>query len=216
MGHTNQLIALSEELACRGYTISIVIHPTAKAWVTNHNIQFIPWKFNLAASDDEYIPQKDTFWHKISQEPHPWRSNQLMLERVIAFYRPMYESLKSLLQEHHPDCLVIDRAVVPAIDLAIQQQLPFIIQTRFLGNFVKPSFHQPQFGTDYKLQLWTEEPLAINSIRDTLYRHVWEALQEQGIEMKQNLLFNTVQTESPAQSTTGSTVSEAQQQDKSV
>jgi potassium efflux system protein len=73
-----------------------------------------------------------------------------------------------------------------------------------------------RLGIVYKLQLWTEEPLAINSIRDTLYRHVWEALQEQGIEMKQNLLFNTVQTESPAQSTTGSTVSEAQQQDKSV
>ena len=171
MGHTNQLIALSEELACRGYTISIVIHPTAKAWVTNHNIQFIPWKFNLAASDDEYIPQKDTFWHKISQEPHPWRSNQLMLERVIAFYRPMYESLKSLLQEHHPDCLVIDRAVVPAIDLAIQQQLPFIIQTRFLGNFVKPSFHQPQFGTDYstRMNLWQKSLNFLGPRLETFY-----------------------------------------------
>lgn len=156
MGHTNQLIALSEELVSRGYTVSIAIHPTAKAWVTDRNIQFIPWKFELAASDDEYITQKDTFWDKISQEPHPWRSNQLMLERVITFYRPMYESLKSLLQEHHPDCLVIDRAVVPAIDLAIQQQLPFIIQTRFLGNFVKSSFDRPQFGTDYpmRMNLW--------------------------------------------------------------
>lgn len=156
MGHTNQLIALSEELARRGYTVSIVIHPTAKTWVTDHNIQFIPWTFQSVASDDRYIVQKDEFWHKISQEPHPWRSNQLMLERVITFYRPMYESLKKLLHEHHPDCLIVDRAVIPAIDLAIQQQLPFIIQTRFLGNFVKPSLDQPQFGTDYpmRMNLW--------------------------------------------------------------
>lgn len=153
MGHTNQLIALSEELARRGYTVSILIHETAKTWITDHNIQFIPWKSNLTDSDDEYIPQKDTFWNEISQEPNSWRSNQLMLGRVTAFYRPMYESLKIILQEHHPHCLVIDRAVIPAIDLAIQQQLPFIIQTRFLGNFVKPSFHQPQFGTDYPIQM---------------------------------------------------------------
>lgn len=153
MGHTNQLIALSEELARRGYTVSIVIHPTAKTWVTDHNIQLIPWTFQSVASDDEYIAQKNKFWHKISQEPYSWRSNQLMLERVIAFYRPMYESLKKLLHEHHPDCLMIDRSVVPAIDLAIQQQLPFIIQTRFLGNLVKPSPHQPQFGTENPAQM---------------------------------------------------------------
>lgn len=171
MGHTNQLIALSEELARRGHTVSIAIHPTAKAWVTDRNIQFIPWEFKLAANEDEYISQKDTFWHKISQEPHPWRSNQLMLERVITFYRPMYESLKSLLQEHLPDCLVIDRAVVPAIDLAIQQQLPFIIQTRFLGNFVKSSFDQPQFGTDYpmRMNLWQKTLNFFGSRLESVY-----------------------------------------------
>jgi ceramide galactosyltransferase len=156
LGHTNQLLALSEELVSRGYTVSIVIHPMAKAWVTDRNIQFIPWIFKLADSDEENILQKDTFWHKISQESHPWRGNKLMLERVIAFYRPMHESMKRLLQIHHPDFLLIDRAVVPAIDLAIQQQLPFIIQTRFLGNFVKPSLHKPQFGTDFpmRMNLW--------------------------------------------------------------
>jgi MGT family glycosyltransferase len=156
MGHTSQLIALSEELARRGHMVSIVMHPTAKAWVSDRNIQFIPWIFKLADSDEEYIVQKDTFWHKISQESHPWQGNKLMLERVITFYRPMYESLKDLLQTHHPDCLLIDRAVVPAIDLAIQRQFPFIIQTRFLGNFVKPSLQKPQFGTDFptRMNLW--------------------------------------------------------------
>jgi MGT family glycosyltransferase len=153
MGHTNQLIALSEELVCRGYTVSFVIHPTAQTWVNDPNIQVIPWEPQSVHSDDEYIAPKDAFWHKISQEPYSWRSSQLMLERVIAFYRPMYESLKRLLQEHHPDCLIIDRSVIPAIDLAIQQQLPFIIQTRFLGQFVKPSSDQPQFGTDYPTQM---------------------------------------------------------------
>lgn len=153
MGHTNQLIAISEELVRRGYRVSIVIHPTAKTWISDPNIQFIPWTAQSLDSEDEYSPEKDTFWHKISQEPHPWRSNQMMLERITTFYRLMYESLKRLLQEHHPDCLIIDRAVVPAIDLAIQQQLPFMIQTRFLGQFVKPSPDQPQFGTGYSAQM---------------------------------------------------------------
>ncbi len=152
-GHANQLIALSEELARRGYKVSFVIHSTAKAWITDRTIQVIPWTLNWTVSDEAYMAQKNAFWQKISQEPHPWRSNQLMLESIATFYRPMYESLKSLLREHHPDCLVIDRAVVPAIDLAIQQQLPFIIQTQFLGNFVKPSANQPQFGTDYPMQM---------------------------------------------------------------
>jgi MGT family glycosyltransferase len=153
MGHTNQLIALSEELASRGHAVSIAIHPTAKSWIADRNIQFIPWEFKLAGSDEEYAVQKDTFWHKISQESHPWRGDKLMLGRIITFYRPMYESLKLLLQTHQPDCLLIDRAVVPAIDLAIQQQLPFIIQTRFLGNFVKPSSQKPQFGTDFPMRM---------------------------------------------------------------
>ncbi|MCA1995393.1 MAG: mechanosensitive ion channel [Coleofasciculus sp. S288] len=39
-------------------------------------------------------------------------------------------------------------------------------------------------GVVYKLKIWTEEPLAINSIRDTLYRRIWKAFEEQGIEPK--------------------------------
>lgn len=37
-------------------------------------------------------------------------------------------------------------------------------------------------GVVYQLKIWTEEPLAINSIRDTLYRRIWKAFEEQGIE----------------------------------
>lgn len=39
-------------------------------------------------------------------------------------------------------------------------------------------------GVVYKLHIRTEEPLAINSIRDTLYRRLWKAFEEQGIEPK--------------------------------
>lgn len=171
MGHTNQLIALSEELARRGYTVSIVIHPIARTWVTDLTIQFIPWTFQSVASDEEYIAQKNKFWHKIPQESHPWRSNQLMLEEVITFYRPMYESLKKILNEHHPDCLIIDRAVVPAMDLAIQQKLPFIIQTRFLGNLVKPNPHPPQLGTDIpaRINRWQKFVNFLSPRLETLY-----------------------------------------------
>ncbi len=171
MGHTSQLIALGEELAHRGYKVSIVLHEAAQAWVTDREIQFIPWKFKLTGSNAAYLAQKEPFWQKITQEPHPWRGDQLMLERVITFYRPMYESLQPILQAHQPDCLVIDRAVVPAIDLAIQEHWPFVIQTRFLGNFVKPSADQPQFGTDYSIQMnrWQKWLNFLSPRLETLY-----------------------------------------------
>lgn len=37
-------------------------------------------------------------------------------------------------------------------------------------------------GIVYKLHIWTEEPLAINGIRDKIYRRIWQAFEEQGIE----------------------------------
>lgn len=137
-GHTNQLIALAEELAFRGYSVSFVIHATAKAWITDPRIQFIPWDLELASKPRKYTTEQDDFWSKVSQEPSRWRSNKLMLERLIAFYPAMYQSLKQILKTYSPDCLVVDRAAISALDLAIQNKLPLIIQTRFLGDLVPP------------------------------------------------------------------------------
>ncbi|MER3432317.1 MAG: hypothetical protein C4288_02535 [Leptolyngbya sp. ERB_1_1] len=96
---------------------------------------------------------RDSFWSDISQEPNRWRSAKLMLERVINFYPPMYESLKKIIQQHQPDCLVIDRSVIPAMNIAQQNNLPFVIQSRFLGSFVKPDPKYPQFGTAYSIHM---------------------------------------------------------------
>jgi len=150
------MIAMAEELASRGYAVSFVIHEVAKEWLSNANIQVIPWQLGIDSSNEAYTAEKESFWGNLSKEPNSWRVDKLMLERVINFYALMYESLEKILQQHRPDCLIIDRAVIPAIDLAQRYNLPFIIQTRFLGNFVKADPKYPEFGATYsiRMNLW--------------------------------------------------------------
>lgn len=156
LGHTNQMLALAQALASRGHRVSFVIHEVAKTWLANLDIQVIPWHFKLGGREDVYTPEREIFWGNISQEANSCRSDKLMIERVITFYTPMYESLQEIVQQQQPDCLVIDRAVIPAMDLAQHKNLPFVIQTRFLGNFVKGFRKYPQFGTAYwiHMNLW--------------------------------------------------------------
>ncbi|MEX0270884.1 mechanosensitive ion channel domain-containing protein [Leptolyngbyaceae cyanobacterium UHCC 1019] len=46
-----------------------------------------------------------------------------------------------------------------------------------IGNF-------NQEGVLYKLKFWTDDPLAINSLRDKIYRSMWKAFAEKGIELE--------------------------------
>jgi small-conductance mechanosensitive channel/hemoglobin-like flavoprotein len=41
-----------------------------------------------------------------------------------------------------------------------------------------------QEGVLYKLKFWTDDPLAINSLRDKIYRHLWKAFEEEGIKLE--------------------------------
>ena len=46
-----------------------------------------------------------------------------------------------------------------------------------IGNF-------GQEGVLYSLKFWTDDPFAINTLRDKIYRHLWKALEAEGIEVK--------------------------------
>ncbi|MEM6599460.1 MAG: glycosyltransferase [Cyanobacteria bacterium P01_D01_bin.36] len=153
LGHTQQMIALAQALVDRGYRVSFLLTEAAQGWLSDSDISVIPWHVELAEDTDVYLPEQKIFWSRVSKEPSSWRSDKLMLERIITFYAPMYKSLKDIAAQHRPDCLVVDRAVVPAMDFAQQNNLPCIIQTRFLGNFVKPEPKYPQFGTSYSVHM---------------------------------------------------------------
>ena len=60
LGHTNQLIALAQELVSRGYKVSFVISEVAKEWVEHTGINFIPWNPKLETSDESNNHHKDS------------------------------------------------------------------------------------------------------------------------------------------------------------
>lgn len=153
LGHANQMIALAQELVCRGYQVSFAIPDTAREWLTNTGADFIPWEPIIEATNEGLYDKTKPVWQRVSQEPSNWRGERIMLNRLIDTYVPMYKTLVPIFHKYSPDLLVIDRAVIPAMDLAQQMNLPYIIQTRFLGNFVKTSSKYPRFGTSYSIQM---------------------------------------------------------------
>lgn len=153
LGHTKQMIALAQELVSRGYKVSFVISEVAKEWVEGTGADFIPWNPTLATIDESNNRHNDSIWHQVSRERSNWRGEKMMLQRLINFYVPMYKTLEPIFHQYKPDIIVVDRAVIPAMDLAWQMNLPCIIQSRFLGKFVKPSANIPRFGTSYSINM---------------------------------------------------------------
>ncbi|MEP0754927.1 glycosyltransferase [Trichocoleus sp. Lan] len=152
-GHANQMIALAQELVVRGYQVSFVISEEAKEWIANTGAIFIPWEPKIETTNENFSDTTQSVWQRVCQEPKIWRGERMMLNGLIERYVPMYKTLVPIFQQHRPDLLVIDRAVIPAMDLAQQMNLPYIIQTRFLGNFVKTSSKYPRFGTAYSINM---------------------------------------------------------------
>lgn len=152
LGHTNQMIALAEELVSRGYKVSFVISEKAQEWVKKTGADLIPWSLQLE-KNAESNNNHNSMWEKVSKEPSNWRGEKIMLERVINKYTPMYETLEPIFKKYKPDIIVVDRAVIPAMDLAWQMNLPCIIQSRFLGNFAKTNANLPDFGTSFSIKM---------------------------------------------------------------
>lgn len=167
LGHTNQMIALAQELVCRGYQVSFVISEVAKGWVKNSGADFIPWNPKLETSDESNSHHNNSIWHQISRERSNWRGEKMMLKQLIKAYVPMYKTLEPIFIEYQPDIIVVDRAVIPAMDLAWQMNLLCIVQSRFLGNFVKTSSNLPSFGTSYSIKMNRWERF-VNKIRPLL------------------------------------------------
>lgn len=148
------MLAIAEELVSRGHRVSFVINDAVKAWVAQTGAEFIAW--NPPIDSNSAARSSALMWQTASQTANRWQGDRLMLKRMIAVYAPLYHSITSILQAASPDLLVIDRAVFPAMDFAQQHQIPYIVQTRFLGNFVKLPAHAPQFGTAYsqRMNFW--------------------------------------------------------------
>jgi UDP:flavonoid glycosyltransferase YjiC (YdhE family) len=131
LGHANQMIALAQELVCRGYQVSFVIPEEAREWIANVGTHFIPWEPRLKTTNEGLDYKPELVWQRVSQEQSNWRGERMMLNTLIDMYVPMYKTLVPIFHKYSPDLLVIDRAVIPAMDLAQQMNLPYIRHYRF-------------------------------------------------------------------------------------
>ncbi|MBW4635646.1 MAG: hypothetical protein KME30_28315 [Iphinoe sp. HA4291-MV1] len=76
LGHANQMIALAQELVCRGYQVSFAIAEEAREWIANTNAHFISWEPRLQKTDAEIHDNKKDVWQRSSQEPSIWRGDK--------------------------------------------------------------------------------------------------------------------------------------------
>ncbi len=100
LGHTNQMIALDEELVSRGYKVSFVISEVAKEWVERSGADFILWNPNLETSDESNNHHKDSIWTQVSREQSNWRGEKMMLKRLINAYVSMYKTLEPIFTKY--------------------------------------------------------------------------------------------------------------------
>lgn len=104
-GHANQMIALAEELVCRGYQVSFVISEDAKEWIVNTGANFINWEIKNAKNNPNIDDDKNSFWQKVSPEKNLWRGELMMLHRLINRYVSLYQTLIPIFQQYNPDLL---------------------------------------------------------------------------------------------------------------
>jgi len=120
LGHLTQLLALAENLAARGHVVHVVTSHTRAQEVCKAGAKLIPWEI---ADDGEALT---AVWRHATRA-QAWAGERIMLSYLVEHYDTIYESLRKLLLARRGDFFVFDRALIPAMDLALQ----FSIWTRW-------------------------------------------------------------------------------------
>ena len=100
-GHTNQMIAITQELVERGYPVKFVISEVAKNWIATTGAEFIPWEIRLTETENNNDNQPENFWGNVSQEKNNLRGENMMWQHFIKLYSPMYKSLIPIFEKYN-------------------------------------------------------------------------------------------------------------------
>ena len=149
-GHFNQILVLANELLMHDYRVSFLATKEEQDWISNPNINIIKIEYN---SDTSNQSSKDVFWNSISQLPNRWKAEKLMLNRASSFYKSMYDSIYSTVKQEKPDLIIVDRALIAAMDISRKYNIPLIIQTRYIGSLIGTIPEHPYFGSSFPIQM---------------------------------------------------------------
>jgi UDP-glucoronosyl and UDP-glucosyl transferase len=95
-----------------------------------------PWEIG---DDDEALI---AVWRHATRA-QPWVGERIMLNYLVERYDSIYESLSEPLLSRRGDIFVFDRALIPAMDLAFSEGMPFFILSRALGSVHGASWKYP-------------------------------------------------------------------------
>ena len=98
--------------------------------------KLIPWEI---ADDGEALT---AVWRHATRA-QAWAGERIMLSYLVAHYDTIYESLRKLLLARRGDFFVFDRALIPAMDLAFSEGMPFLILSRGLAIVHGASWNYP-------------------------------------------------------------------------
>ena len=136
LGHLTQMLALAENLAARGHVVHVVTSHTRAQEVREAGAKLIPWEIG---DDGEALT---AVWrHATSAQA--WAGERMMLDYLVERYDSIYESLREPLLARRGDIFVFDRALIPAMDLAFSEGMPFLILSRALGGVHGASWKYP-------------------------------------------------------------------------
>ena len=158
-GHTFQLIVLASELASRGFTTAFANEESFRERIVRNGIKFLSWEPRNAIQDTELLKHWDHIWEKVSREPHILRGERMMWSLAAELYVPMFRTLAPIFEQFAPDLVVVDSGAFPAMDLAHQRGIPYIILAQFIGPHVSISPKYPQYGTPFSIHMTTREKL---------------------------------------------------------
>ena len=136
LGHLTQILALAENLAARGHVVHVVTSHTRAQEVREAGAKLIPWEIG---DDGEALA---AVWRHATRAP-AWAGERIMLSYLVERYDSIYESLRKPLLARRGDIFVFDRALIPAMDLAFSEGMPFLILSRALGGVHGASWKYP-------------------------------------------------------------------------
>jgi MGT family glycosyltransferase len=136
LGHLTQILALAENLAARGHVVHVVTSHTRAREVYEAGAKLIPWEIG---DDDKALT---AVWRHATRA-QAWAGERVMLSYLVERYDSIYESLRKLLLARRGDIFVFDRALIPAMDLAFSEGMPFLILSRGLAIVHDASWKYP-------------------------------------------------------------------------
>jgi len=135
-GHANPSLALARELADRGHRVQFAIPREGAGWLDHPAIEKIDWE--PSGPDGERLTQFQRRVRGKASEQASWHHGQyLVTQSMTRTHKLVYETVRPLLQKLRPAVVVTPQTLPPAMDAAVDANIPLAIQSFFLPPSVR-------------------------------------------------------------------------------